>query len=153
MGFFHYVDDLVEPDETYRVVARVTRWETGAVEDGRPVVRECSSANCGRATAIGTTGTGRRGVHERHGVGRRGGVDTAHRPFQSEGRGAARGGQRRLEHERRQRVRGPGLQEKDSSDLGGKTSAELRVRIHKDSCAFGTSVLNRKSVRSRSRAT
>ena len=50
----HYRDDVDEGDETYRVVARVTQWETGAVEDGLPVVRECSSTNCGRATATGT---------------------------------------------------------------------------------------------------
>ena len=51
----HYTDTVVETNETYRVVARVLRWETGAVgADGLPVVRECASTACGRTTATGT---------------------------------------------------------------------------------------------------
>ena len=51
----HYTDDDRESDETYRVVARVLRWETGALDaDGLPVVRECGGSSCGRATATGT---------------------------------------------------------------------------------------------------
>ena len=53
-GVIHYRDEVDERDEYYRVVARVTQWETGAVQDGRPVTRECGGSNCGRATATGT---------------------------------------------------------------------------------------------------
>ena len=51
----HYRDEVEESSETYRVVARVLRWETGELDaDGVPVIRECGSGSCGRATATGT---------------------------------------------------------------------------------------------------
>ena len=51
----HYRDDAEEQNETYRVVARVVRWETGRVTaDGDPEVRECASTNCGRTAVTAT---------------------------------------------------------------------------------------------------
>ena len=50
----HFRDDLLEGNETYRLVARVLRWETGRLDsDGLPEVRECSGT-CGRATTTVT---------------------------------------------------------------------------------------------------
>ena len=52
----HYTEhpNVKEGNETYRVEAWVTRYETGAIDsDGRAVIRECPSG-CGRATATGT---------------------------------------------------------------------------------------------------